>query len=117
MDDVQLTRWLREATSLADVLRRLRDAQQLTVREVAEYANLAPSYVSMLERGIKHPRRDTLVALLLAGFSLPVSQADRILLFAGFAPMHYHRLATGTSLLSAAESNQPSRESSSRELR
>lgn len=93
MDDAEITHWVREATSVADVLRRLRDAQQLTVREVAEYADLAPSYVSMLERGLKHPGRDTLVALLLAGFSLPVSQANRILLLAGFAPMHYHVLA------------------------
>lgn len=96
MDETEITRWLREAKSVADVLRRLREAQQLTVREVAEYANLAPSYVSMLEHGIKRPGRDTLVALLLAGFSLPVCLADRILLFAGFAPMHYHMLTTST---------------------
>jgi transcriptional regulator with XRE-family HTH domain len=93
MNDAEITRWLCEAASIADILRRLREAQQLTVKEVAEYAALAPSYVSMLEHGTKRPGRDTLVALLLAGFSLPVGTANRILLFAGFAPMHHHLLA------------------------
>jgi len=93
MTDEMLVRWLVEAESIADVLHRLRQAQELTVQEVGEFAGIAKSYVSMLERGQKMPERDTLVALLLASFSLPVPLANRILVFAGFAPMHHKMLA------------------------
>lgn len=45
----------------------------------------------MLERDIRHPTRDTLIALLLASFSLPVDHADRVLLWVDYAPIR-HRL-------------------------
>jgi transcriptional regulator with XRE-family HTH domain len=95
MTNEDLMRWLREVDSLGDVLRRLREDQQLSLSEVAEYAGVAQSYVSMLERGLRTPERDTLIALLLAGFSLTVPQASRIMLFAGFAPLHHRALALG----------------------
>lgn len=66
-------------------------AQELTVNDVAIYASLAPSHASMLERDIRHPTRDTLIALLLASFSLPVDHADRVLLWVDYAPIR-HRL-------------------------
>jgi transcriptional regulator with XRE-family HTH domain len=103
VSDEDLRRWLRESLSLGDILRRLRETQQLTVREVADYADLAPSYVSALERGIRQPERDTLIALLLAAFSLPVSLANRVLLFAGFAPMHHRALAVRAPLAIASD--------------
>ena len=93
MEDDTLVRWLVEAETVADVLRRFRQAQELTVQEVADYAGLAKSYVSMLERGLKSPERDTLIALLLAAFSLQVSLANRVLMFAGFAPLHHKMVA------------------------
>jgi transcriptional regulator with XRE-family HTH domain len=88
-----LVSWLHEAEQLADVLRRLRAAQQLTLQEVADYAGMAKSYVSMIERGQKSPERDTLIAMLLAAYSLPVPLANRVLLFAGYAPLHHRTLA------------------------
>lgn len=51
----------------------------------------------MLERGQKLPERDTLIALLLAAYSLPVPIANRILLFSDFAPMHHRALARGAA--------------------
>lgn len=93
MTDADLTRWLCEAGSLADILGRIRLAQGLTQEEVAEYAGVSRSFLSMLEHGDKSCERDTLITLLLAAFSLPVRQANRILLFAGFAPLHHRSLA------------------------
>lgn len=93
MTDDELVRWLREAHAVSDVLRHLRAAQALTLGEVAVYANISPSYISMLEHGTRLPDRDMLIALLLAGFSLSVQQANRILLFAGFAPMPHRAWA------------------------
>jgi len=93
MNESDLIAWLGEADTVADILLRLRAAQELTLQEVAEYADVGNRYVSMLERGHKTPERDTLVALLLAAFSLPVPLANRVLLFAGFAPLHHRALA------------------------
>ena len=92
MQASDLVSWLHEAEQLADVLRRLRIAQVLTLQEVADYAGVAKSYVSMIERGQKSPERDTLIALLLAAYSLPVPLANRVLLFAGYAPLHHRAL-------------------------
>jgi len=93
MQASDLVSWLHEAEQLADVLRRLRIAQVLTLQEVADYAGVAKSYVSMIERGQKSPERDTLIALLLAACSLPVPLANRVLVFAGYAPLHHRALA------------------------
>jgi transcriptional regulator with XRE-family HTH domain len=93
MEVSDLVSWLHETECLADVLRRLRAAQELTLQEVAHYAGIAKSYISMIERGQKTPELDTLIALLLAAFSLPVPLANRVLLFAGYAPLHHRALA------------------------
>jgi transcriptional regulator with XRE-family HTH domain len=93
MQGSDLVSWLHETEHLSDVLRRLRAAQELTLQEVADYAGMAKSYISMIERGQKTPERDTLIALLLAAFSLPVPLANRVLLYAGYAPLHHRALA------------------------
>jgi transcriptional regulator with XRE-family HTH domain len=93
MQDSDLVSGLHETEHLWDVLRRLRAAQELTLQEVADYAGSAKSYISMIERGQESPERDTLNALLLAALSLPVPLANRVLLFAGYAPLHHRSLA------------------------
>jgi transcriptional regulator with XRE-family HTH domain len=93
VDESTLIARLSVAEAVADILRRLRAGQELTLQEVADYAGVAKSYASMLERGQKMPERDTLIALLPASFSLPVPLANRVLLFAGFAPLHHRSLA------------------------
>jgi transcriptional regulator with XRE-family HTH domain len=93
MEEADVLCYICEAKTVADVLRRLRESQQLTLQEVAELAGLSKAYVARIEHGEREPERDTLIALLLAGYSLPVKTADRVLLLAGFAPMHHKRLA------------------------
>jgi transcriptional regulator with XRE-family HTH domain len=93
MNEGDLVIWLDEAETVADVLRRLRLAQELTLDEVAGCAGLSKSYISMIEHGRKSPERDTLLALPLAAYTLPVSQANRVLLYAGIAPLHCRILA------------------------
>ncbi len=51
------------------------------------------AYVARLEYGERAPERDTLIALLLASYSLPVRQANRLPLLAGYAPMHHKAIA------------------------
>jgi len=46
-----------------------------------------------VEYGQPIPERDALVALLLAPFSPPVARANRLLLLAGYAPLHHKALA------------------------
>lgn len=93
MTDQQFTAWVRAQPDVATALRCLRAMQGLTLREVAELAGLSESYVDRLERGQRAAERDTLVALLLAAYSLPVTHANRLLLLAGYAPLHHRRLA------------------------
>ncbi len=59
---------------------------RLTLQKIVDYTRLVKSYISLFEHGQKMPERDTLISLLLAAFSLPVTIANRILVFAGFAP-------------------------------
>ena len=77
--------WTRERGD-ASALHRLRELQGLTLQEVADLAGLSKAYVARLEYGERVPERDTLIALLLASFSLPVRQANRLLLLTGYAP-------------------------------
>jgi transcriptional regulator with XRE-family HTH domain len=93
MTDDDFIRIMRTASGVADVLCRLRELQQLTLQEVADLAGVSKAYVTRLEHGQRVPERDTLIALLLAAFSLPVSWANRILLLAGYAPLHHKMLA------------------------
>ncbi len=89
MTDQQFALWMSTLTDIAAALRRLRELQGLTLQEVAELAGVDKSYVYLLEVGKRQPRRDTLIALLLAAYSLPVPQANQLLLLAGYAPLHY----------------------------
>lgn len=93
MPDEQFLQLVRTVPDIATALRRLREVQQLTMQEVADLAGLSKPYVARLERGLRTPERDTLIALLLAAFSLPVAQANRLMLLAGYAPLHHRALA------------------------
>jgi transcriptional regulator with XRE-family HTH domain len=93
MNEHEFVQWVRAVPDLPSALRRLREQQGLTLQEVADLAGLSKAYVARLEYGERVPERDTLIALLLASFSLPVRQANRLLLFAGYAPMHHKALA------------------------
>lgn len=91
MDEAQFLQFVRSIADIASALRRLREIQQLTLQDVSDLAGVSRAYITRLEHGERQPERDTLIALLLAAYSLPVNQANRLLLLAGFAPMH-HRL-------------------------
>ncbi len=93
MTDEQFVVWVRGLPDLATGLRRLREVQGLTLQEVADLAGLTKSYVARIEYGERTPERDTLIALLLAAFSLSVARANRLLLLAGYAPLHHRALA------------------------
>ncbi|MBT2724290.1 helix-turn-helix domain-containing protein [Bacillus sp. ISL-46] len=45
------------------VLRKLRNTQQLSQEGLADRCNRHPSYISLLERNLKNPSLDTIVAL------------------------------------------------------
>ena len=77
MNEQQFVQWVRSVPDLPSALRRLREQQGLTLQEVADLAGLSKAYVARLEYGERVPERDTLIALLLASFSLPVRQANR----------------------------------------
>lgn len=98
MDTEQFILWIRSVDDVAAALKGLRSKQQLTLQEVADLAGISKAYAVRLEHGKRFPERDTLIALLLAAFSLPVKQADRVLLLAGYAPMHHRTLAESRSL-------------------
>lgn len=93
MNDQQFMQWVCAVPDVPSALRRLREQQSLTLQEVADLAGLSKPYVARLENGKRVPERDTLIALLLASFSLPVRQANRLLLLAGYAPMHHKAMA------------------------
>jgi transcriptional regulator with XRE-family HTH domain len=93
MNEQQFVQWVRAVPDLSSALRRLRELQRLTLQEVADLAGLSKAYVARIEYGERMPERDTLIALLLASYSLPVRQANRLLLLAGYAPMHHKAIA------------------------
>src|SRR5689334_16412095 len=93
MTDEQFVAWLRTMPDVGTALYRLREMQQLTQQEVAELAGVSRPYVAHVERSDRMPERDTLIAILLAALSLPIPQANRVLLFAKYAPMHHITLA------------------------
>jgi transcriptional regulator with XRE-family HTH domain len=93
MSDDEFILWLRTMPNASVALAHLRIMQRLTQQEVAELAGVSRAYITHVERGERQPERDTLVALLLAALSLPVPQANRILLLAGYAPLHHLALA------------------------
>lgn len=93
MSEAQFAAWVAALPDLGTGLKRLREMQGLTLREVADLSGLSESYIARLEHGERTPERDTLVALLLAAFSLPVLHANRLLLLAGYAPLHHRGLA------------------------
>ncbi len=53
MAEQEIVNWLREAETVGDILKRLRQSQELTLQEIADYTGLAKSYISMIEHGQK----------------------------------------------------------------
>jgi transcriptional regulator with XRE-family HTH domain len=47
------------------VLKKLRNAQQLSQEGLADRCNRHPSYISLMERNIKKPSLDTIIALAI----------------------------------------------------
>ncbi len=83
--------WVRSLPDFPTALRELRAMQDLTEDEVGRHAGCSKSYVQRLEHGLRKPERDTVLALLLGSFSLPVYRANPLIVLAGYAPMHqYH---------------------------
>lgn len=93
MTDEQFVAWLRTMPNVGTALCRLREMQELTQQEVADLAGVSRSYITHVERGDRLPERDTLIAILLASLSLPIPQANRILMLAEHAPLHHIALA------------------------
>lgn len=93
MTDQQFIHWMRTVPDVPTALARSGEMQRLTLQEVADLWGLSKAYVARLEHGQRLPERDTLLALLLAAFSLPVPRANRVMLLAGYAPLHHRALA------------------------
>jgi transcriptional regulator with XRE-family HTH domain len=93
MTDEQFVAWLRTMPDVGTALYRLREMQQLTQQEVAELTGVSRPYIAHVERGDRMPERDTVIAILLAALSLPIRQANRVLLLAKYAPLHHVQLA------------------------
>lgn len=76
----------RVVISFADQLWRLREGRSLSQSDLARKAGLAPSALSRLESGDRHPDRDTLTKLAEA--LTPMQPAERDLLYAaaGYLP-------------------------------
>jgi transcriptional regulator with XRE-family HTH domain len=62
-------------TAFADVLRRLRDAKELSQQELATESGLGRTYISLLERGLRRPSLATIFRLAQ---SLGVPPADLV---------------------------------------
>jgi transcriptional regulator with XRE-family HTH domain len=55
------------------VLKKLRNAQQLSQEGLADRCNRHPSYISLMERNIKKPSLDTIIALAI-GLGMKASE-------------------------------------------
>jgi transcriptional regulator with XRE-family HTH domain len=55
------------------VLKKLRNAQQLSQEGLADRCNRHPSYISLMERNIKKPSLDTIIALAI-GLEMKASE-------------------------------------------
>ena len=95
MEEETIIRWFGEADTIADILRRLRQLQELKLQEVADHAGLSKSYVSMLDRGKDSLTRILSWRLLLSAYSYPVPMftRDHVSYFSHSTPMHHHSSA------------------------
>jgi len=109
MSDEQFVIWIRSMPDVASAIYHLRLIQQLTQQEVADLAGVSRPYITHVEHGERLPERDTLIAILLAALSLPVPQANRMLLLAGYAPLHHIAIAKSaiTPTVHAAQEHSP----------
>lgn len=70
-----------ESNRLGEVLRLRREDMGLTHREVAELADVSVSYVGMVERGERRPKKENLLALLSALGIEGIDHGNRIVDF------------------------------------
>ncbi len=85
--------WLATQRDLPTTLRTLRMERRLSLREATFHAHCSAPYVYRVEHGLRTPERDTLIALCLRAYDLTVRQTDRVLLLAGYAPLHHEQRA------------------------
>ncbi len=77
------------STPIRDYIYRLSEAHErsgLSLREVAQFSDLDPTYVHYILNGARRPPRDVIIAL---GFTyrLERTEVDEILLMAGLPPL------------------------------
>ncbi|MEH7483340.1 helix-turn-helix transcriptional regulator [Neobacillus drentensis] len=60
-------------SQFGSVLRKLRTAQQLSQEALADRCSRHPSYISLMERNIKKPSLDTIIALAI-GLEMKASE-------------------------------------------
>jgi transcriptional regulator with XRE-family HTH domain len=65
-----------DAAELGHVLRRLRRARRLTIEDLAHAADMHPTYLSGIERGVRNPTWSKLSDLALA-LGVPLSTLTR----------------------------------------
>lgn len=82
-------------------LRKLREQRQMTLRYLADLANLSYSFIASLEKGRYNPSRETICALATA------LEADKneLLILAGYLPNE-----TVDQAISSSKSNELSKE-------
>ncbi|HWQ04623.1 MAG TPA: helix-turn-helix transcriptional regulator [Longilinea sp.] len=67
-------------------LNELHISSGLSLREVALVCDIDPTYVHYILKGVRHPRRDVLIALGFA-YNLDLFEMDEILILAGLPPL------------------------------
>ncbi|PIC75719.1 XRE family transcriptional regulator [Sporosarcina sp. P19] len=82
-------------------LRKLREQRQMTLRYLADLADLSYSFIASLEKGRYNPSRETICALAAA------LEADKneLLILAGYLPN-----GTVDQAISSSKNNKPSKE-------
>jgi transcriptional regulator with XRE-family HTH domain len=74
------------APSYLSRLREMHECSGLSLRDVAQAADLDPTYVHYILKGARRPRRDVIIALGFA-YSLDREEVDEILLLTGYPPL------------------------------
>ena len=69
-----------------DLLNDFHVRSGLSLRDVAEYCDLDPTYVHYILKGARRPQRDVIIALGFA-YRLERVEVDEVLLLAGLPPL------------------------------
>lgn len=68
------------------ILNEFHQKSGLSLREVAQYCDIDPTYVHYILKGVRRPRRDVVITLGFA-YRLERVEVDEILLLAGLPPL------------------------------